>query len=213
MFQSATHICDIPVTDTEKQLINRDHDASLLRYVDSMRTHGHRAARIDPLDLVAREHVAALNPARYGLADKERRRRRYDVDGILWTKRVGEGTSEKGDMWSLDEIEGHLKSVYVGNIGYEVGCWVFFFPLSLLLNSLYVLSQYMHSPSRTERLWFSHLLESQMLPSPTDKPLFQIDHEKQKRIHKLLARSEVLDHFLQVKFPNLKRVGSCLSLI
>jgi len=51
-----------------------------------------------------------------------------------------------------------------------------------------------------------------MLPSPTDKPLFQIDHEKQKRIHELLARSEVLDHFLQVKFPNLKRVGSCLSL-
>jgi len=46
-----------------------------------------------------------------------------------------------------------------------------------------------------------------MLPSPTDKPLFQIDHEKQKRIHKLLARSEVLDHFLQVKFPNLKRAS------
>jgi len=88
-----------------------------------MRTHGHRAARIDPLDLIAREHVAALNPARYGLADRERK---YDVDGILWTKRVGEGTSEKGDMWSMDEIEGHLKSVYVGNIGYEVGCWVFF---------------------------------------------------------------------------------------
>ena len=94
--------------------------------------------------------------------------------------------------------------------------WVvefFFSPLFFfLLNSLYVLSHYMHSPSRTERLWFSHLLESQMLPSPTDKPLFQIDHEKQKRIHELLARSEVLDHFLQVKFPNLKRVGSCLSL-
>jgi len=89
-----------------------------------MRTHGHRAARIDPLDLIAREHVAALNPVRYGLADREKK---YDVDGILWTKRVGEGIHEKRDMWSLDEIEGHLKSVYVGNIGYEVGCWFFFF--------------------------------------------------------------------------------------
>lgn len=65
----------------------------------------------------------------------------------------------------------------------------------------------MHSPSKTERLWFSHLLESQTLPSPTDKPLLTIDEEKKRRIHALLARSEVLDHFLQAKFPNLKRVS------
>jgi len=56
------------------------------------------------------------------------RERKYDVRGILWTKRVGEEDSEneKGDMWRLDEIEGHLKSVYVGNIGYEVGLFFFF---------------------------------------------------------------------------------------
>ncbi|KAF5357075.1 hypothetical protein D9756_006778 [Leucocoprinus leucothites] len=170
---------------TEKQLANRHHNATLLRYVDSMRTHGHRAARIDPLDLIAREEVAALNPARYGLVDREKK---YDVDGILWTKRVGEerrGVEREGEMWTLDQIERHLKSVYVGNIGYE----------------------YMHSPSKTERLWFSHLLESQTLPSPTDKPLLGVDDEKKKRIHELLARSEVLDHFLQAKFPNLKRYG------
>ncbi|KAF9445181.1 2-oxoglutarate dehydrogenase, E1 component [Macrolepiota fuliginosa MF-IS2] len=165
---------------TQKQLSNRHHNATLLRYVDSMRTHGHRAARIDPLDLIHRDEVAALDPTRYGLTE---RGKRYDVDGILWTKRVGDGEGE--ELWTLEEIERHLRGVYVGKIGYE----------------------YMHSPSKTERLWFSHLLESQTLPSPADKPLLVVDEEKKRRIHELLAKSEVLDHFLQAKFPNLKRYG------
>lgn len=65
----------------------------------------------------------------------------------------------------------------------------------------------MHSPSKTERLWFSHLLESQSLPSAEDRPITVVDQEMKKRIHGLLARSEVLDNFLQLKFPNLKRVS------
>lgn len=65
----------------------------------------------------------------------------------------------------------------------------------------------MHSPSKTERLWFSHLLESESLPEPDAVPLLRVDTpEKKKRIHDLLARSEVFDNFLQAKFPNLKRV-------
>ena len=63
----------------------------------------------------------------------------------------------------------------------------------------------MHSPSKTERLWFSHLLESKSLSS--EDTLLVINEEKKRRIHKLLARSEVLDNFLQLKFPNLKRVN------
>ncbi|KAF8156045.1 thiamine diphosphate-binding protein [Crassisporium funariophilum] len=166
---------------TQTQLQNRATNAPLLRYVDSMRTHGHRAARIDPLDLIQREEVAALSPERYGLVDAEHK---YNVNGILWTKPVGE-LGETEEWWSLREIREHLRRVYVGNIAYE----------------------YMHSPSKTERLWFSHLLESQSLPSPEDAPLVVIDHEKKKRIHELLARSEVFDNFLQLKFPNLKRYG------
>lgn len=65
----------------------------------------------------------------------------------------------------------------------------------------------MHSPSKTERLWFSHLLESQSLPNPEDAPLVAVDEAKKRRIHGLLARSEVFDNFLQLKFPNLKRYG------
>ncbi|PPQ78664.1 hypothetical protein CVT25_010552 [Psilocybe cyanescens] len=166
---------------TDVQLANRARNSHLLRYVDSMRTHGHRAAHIDPLDLIHREEVAALFPERYGLNDDDKV---YDVNGILWTKRVGEA-GEGEELWSFRQIRKHLRKVYVGNIAYE----------------------YMHSPSKTERLWFSHLLESQSLPSPEDTPLVQMDANKKKRIHELLARSEVFDHFLQLKFPNLKRYG------
>jgi len=136
-----------------------------------MRTHGHRGAFIDPLDLLRRERVAALNPERYGLDDPHRT---FDVDGILWT---GEGKQE----WTLDKITSFLDSIYVSRIAYE----------------------YMDLPSKTERLWFAKLLESQN----SLEPMTAVDAERQKRIHALLAKSEVLDNFLQVKFPNLKRYG------
>ncbi|KAI0367415.1 dehydrogenase E1 and transketolase domain-containing protein 1 [Pilatotrama ljubarskyi] len=159
---------------TPAQLQNRTVNAPLLRYVDSLRTHGHRAARIDPLDLLQREEVAALNPARYGLDDPSRT---YDINGIVWTRPVGEDAGP--EHWPLERITSHLREVYVGRIAYE----------------------YMHSPSKTERLWFSHLLESE---SATDRRLAA---DERKRIYELLAQSEVFDQFLQVKFPNLKRYG------
>lgn len=171
---------------TDAQLENRYINAPLLRYVDSMRTHGHRAARIDPLDLIQREEVAALDPKRYGLTDESKK---YNVNGIIWTKPVGSASGAQEEWWTLDEIARHLRRVYVGQIAHE----------------------YMHSPSKTERLWFSHLLESETLPSQgrddNHGPFSAIDKEMKRRIHGLLARSEVLDNFLQLKFPNLKRYG------
>lgn len=143
-----------------------------------MRTHGHRAARIDPLDILHREEVAALDPARYGLTDPSQK---FDVNGIVWTKPVGYqgANADTEQLWTLEEIVRHLRTVYVGPIAYE----------------------YMHSPSKSERLWFSHFLESRAVNSG------EVDEKKKRRIHELLARSEVLDHFLQLKFPNLKRYG------
>ena len=107
--------CCFFCADTQTQLQNRASNAALMRYVDSMRTHGHRAARIDPLDLIHREEVAALSPARYGLVDEEKK---YNVNGILW-RRVGE-FGEEEDWLSLRDITEHLRKVYVGNIAYEV---------------------------------------------------------------------------------------------
>ncbi|KAF5342572.1 hypothetical protein D9611_001560 [Ephemerocybe angulata] len=169
---------------TATQLKNRADNAALQRFVDSMRIHGHRSARIDPLDLIHREDVAALNPQRYGLGiGEEGLNEKFNVDGIVWSKRVGQSAGE--ELWTLEEIVNRLRGVYVGNIGYE----------------------FMHSSSKTERLWFSHLLESQSLPKLEDHPLSVIDEQKKKRIYELLARSEVFDNFLQAKFPNLKRYG------
>jgi len=59
----------------------------------------------------------------------------------------------------------------------------------------------MHSPSKSERLWFSHFLESKSAFQPA------LGNEHKERIQKLLSRSEVFDNFLQQKFPNLKRVS------
>ena len=160
-------------SDTPEQLTNRATNAPLLRYADALRTHGHRAASIDPLDLLRRERVAALEPTRYGLTDPSAT---YNVDGILWT---GEGHG-KGQNWSLDQITGFLNAVYVGRIAYE----------------------YMDLPSKTERLWFAHLLESEAA-----NVVHPMAPERQRRMHELLARSEVFDTFLQAKFPNLKRYG------
>jgi probable 2-oxoglutarate dehydrogenase E1 component DHKTD1 len=159
-------------------LENRAKNAPLLRYVDSLRTHGHRAARIDPLDILQREEVAALDSTRYGLVDQSKE---YNVNGIIWNAPVGSESLED-TWWTLGDITRHLRSVYVGRIAYE----------------------YMHSPSKIERLWFSHLLESQYLP-PLQSP--RLPNQDRRRIHALLARSETFDHFLQVKFPNLKRYG------
>jgi probable 2-oxoglutarate dehydrogenase E1 component DHKTD1 len=152
-----------------------------------MRIHGHRAARIDPLDLMQRVEVAALDPARYGLLDPSQK---FDVNGIVWTQPVQAGDlhtagdeREAGEFWSLEDITRHLRAVYVGRIAYE----------------------YMHSPSKTERLWFSHLLEAE---DPNSAFILgDVSNQRKKRIHGLLARSETFDQFLQVKFPNLKRYG------
>ena len=115
------------VADTQSQLENRASNAALMRYVDSMRIHGHRAARIDPLDLIHREEVAALSPARYGLVDEEKK---YNVNGILWRRARDLGGEE--DWLSLKDITEHLRKVYVGNIAYEVR----FRPLYLLFKFL-----------------------------------------------------------------------------
>lgn len=155
---------------TQEQLANRAENAPLLRYVDSLRTHGHRAARLDPLDLLSREEVAALDPTRYGLNDPSAT---YDVNGIVWT-------SKTSQPWTLESITRHLRDIYVDRIAYE----------------------YMHSPSKEERLWFSHLLESD---PPTESR--KISDAERENIWQTLAKSEALDKFLQVKFPNLKRYG------
>jgi probable 2-oxoglutarate dehydrogenase E1 component DHKTD1 len=65
----------------------------------------------------------------------------------------------------------------------------------------------MHSPSKTERLWFSHILEARSSSSSRSRTPALPGAAQKKRIHTLLAQSETFDQFLQLKFPNLKRYG------
>ncbi|KAI8990264.1 oxoglutarate dehydrogenase, E1 component [Pilobolus umbonatus] len=77
----------------------------------------------------------------------------------------------------LKTILDHLQAVYCGKIAYE----------------------FMHIPNTSERRWWYHAVES------WEKPKFSV--KEKKRIHKILAKSEVFDQFLAKKFPNVKRYG------
>nr|XP_019012250.1 oxoglutarate dehydrogenase (succinyl-transferring), E1 component [Kwoniella pini CBS 10737]OCF51031.1 oxoglutarate dehydrogenase (succinyl-transferring), E1 component [Kwoniella pini CBS 10737] len=169
---------------------SRNANAPLLRYVESVRRHGHRAAQIDPLDLMERDPVGALDPARYGLKEAHA----YPLQGILHTPPSIKPTippttsaperSETGEgsdvTMSLEKIKQHLMDVYVDKIGFE----------------------YMHCPEKNERLWFSHHVETEASSFP-----HPFESDRKKHIWELLMRSEELDKFLGKKFPNLKRYG------
>ncbi|KAG1472116.1 hypothetical protein G6F56_001733 [Rhizopus delemar] len=153
---------------TAKELSNRMKHGSLLRMVQAYRTHGHEGAQLDPLDIMKRKEVLALNPERYGLGKEEN----YSLEGILHVNdSMQESTSD------FKTILNHLQAVYCGKIAYE----------------------FMHLPSASERRWWYHAVESWQKP--------ELDETQKKQIHKILAKSEVFDHFLAKKFPNVKRYG------
>ncbi|KAF9652772.1 2-oxoglutarate dehydrogenase, E1 component [Thelephora ganbajun] len=162
---------------SERQLRNHVENAPLLQYVEAFRTFGHAAAKIDPLELLRRERVPALDPARYDLTDPSKE---YNVNGIIWTKPVG-SNEEQDEWWTLSKITQHLHATYVGGLAYEFN----------------------HSSSHTEALWFAHYLESRKRGGDR----CELPPERKKRIHDLISRSESFDHFMQAKFPNLKRYG------
>ena len=123
-----------------------------------------------------REEVAALDPARYGLTD---RNKLYNVNGIVWLNSVEDRIAGRMEtLLPLSEIVHHLRSVYVGRIAFE----------------------YMHSPIKSERLWWSHFLESAKGPQ-------LLSRDEKRKIWSLMMHSEVFDRFLQTKFPNFKRYG------
>jgi probable 2-oxoglutarate dehydrogenase E1 component DHKTD1 len=135
------------------------------------------AAKIDPLDLLRRERVPALDPTRYNLTDPNKE---YNVNGIIWTKPVGSDEGQD-EWWTLSKITQHLHATYVGGLAYEFN----------------------HSSSHTEALWFAHYLESRKCEGGR----CELPPERKRRIHDLVSRSESFDHFMQAKFPNLKRYG------
>jgi 2-oxoglutarate dehydrogenase complex dehydrogenase (E1) component-like enzyme len=82
-----------------------------------VRNHGHRAAHIDPLDLIDREETEALNPRRYGLDDDTKE---YNINGIVFVGPFKTPRQDVNETWTLRRIREHLRSIYVGRIAYEV---------------------------------------------------------------------------------------------
>ncbi|RUS14432.1 hypothetical protein BC937DRAFT_93843 [Endogone sp. FLAS-F59071] len=126
---------------TTEELANRIENGSLLRLVIAYRSHGHSGAYLDPLDIMERKNVLALDPSRYGLTDPHKV---YNLSGIL---HVNESKTDKSsrDEAPFGVIIEHLKKVYSGRIAYE----------------------FMHIPDASERRWFYHAVESWERPAMT----------------------------------------------
>ncbi|KAJ3412904.1 hypothetical protein HDV05_008768 [Chytridiales sp. JEL 0842] len=155
-------------TVTPEQIENRSQGANLVRLVVAYRTHGHRLAGLDPLDLTPKDSstLPELDPARYGLKGSDR----YKIDGIV---KMPGGLKEA----TVDEVVDNLKKTYLGSIGFEFG----------------------HIPNPSERRWLDERVESFEQKEPSK--------DLKKRIMQLLTKSEVFDHFMAKRFPQVKRYG------
>ncbi|KAI9095871.1 thiamine diphosphate-binding protein [Phlyctochytrium arcticum] len=78
---------------------------------------------------------------------------------------------------TMPEILQHLKAAYCHRIGFE----------------------FTHIPNLSERKWFANLVESSRSKT--------LASEEKKHIAGLLTRSEVFDHFMAKRFPQVKRYG------
>lgn len=61
-----------PVVDAEysaEELDIRNKNSNLLRLVYAYRSHGHRMANLDPLNMAPVDHAKELDPARYGIKE------------------------------------------------------------------------------------------------------------------------------------------------
>ncbi|CAG8435886.1 6888_t:CDS:10 [Diversispora eburnea] len=152
---------------TTEELSNRIENAGLLRLITAYRTFGHRAADLDPLGIMKREEIKALDHLRYIFTTDPNKL--YNLKGILFVN--------SKDKATLDSILSHLLKVYCGKVAYE----------------------FMHIPNASERRWFYRIIESFESISLTSK--------EKIRIFEVLAKSEVFDHFMAKRFPQVKRYG------
>ncbi|KAI8614955.1 dehydrogenase E1 and transketolase domain-containing protein 1 [Chytriomyces sp. MP71] len=79
---------------------------------------------------------------------------------------------------SLEEIVQRLNRTYAGSVGFE----------------------FAHLPNVSERRWCNELVETMY----ADR---RVDQDSKKRMMYLLSRSEVFDHFMAKRFPQVKRYG------
>lgn len=182
-----------PESFTAQELSNRARNASLLRLVESYRRHGHRAAKLDPLDLVERAEVPALDARRYGFKLPDSFDVRADLkSSVLPDEPLPDATKpldtrgildfppelkDNGEGRSIEQIATWLEETYCQGVGYE----------------------FMHLPDKGERRFLEQLLESshsRVIPP-----------ERQLEQWRLLVASETFDAWAAKRFPQVKRYG------
>ncbi|KAI9346426.1 thiamine diphosphate-binding protein [Zopfochytrium polystomum] len=160
---------------SSEELTNRAKGSNLVRLVNAYRTHGHRLASLDPLNLTPQDSSALpeLDPARYGLNGSDT----FAIKGIL---------SAPGDVqhMTVNEAIAHLQNTYVGRIGFE----------------------FAHIPDASERRWLDQTVEARKTSSSSSSSS-NLTNDQRKRILEILSRSEVFDHFMAKRFPQVKRYG------
>ena len=119
---------------TPDEIENRNRNSNLLRLVYAFRSHGHRQANLDPLNLTPDEKVPELDISRYGLPPTGTT---FNLGGIVHVGKTSDPSISR-DKAPIETIIKHLKESYCGRIGFE----------------------FAHIPTTAERRWFAQLVES-----------------------------------------------------
>jgi 2-oxoglutarate dehydrogenase complex dehydrogenase (E1) component-like enzyme len=121
--------------------------------------------------------IPDINLSVYGL-DKVPANQQIPLAGLL---NIGKDTA------TLGEIVDHLKKAYCGKIATE------FFHHQVW----YIILEIYSFKKPEQKRWFADQVEA--------LPRSQISVDEKRRAYKLISEAEVFDHFMQKKFPFVKR--------
>ena len=170
-----------------------------MRLVDAYRRHGHRAARLDPLNLAERPPVAALDPRRYGFALPDG----YELAPEYCSEALPPVLPELSDpsrKWATVRRPRRALLIVQAGVIYGTGEEHTVVEVLERLQATYTRSigvEFMASPNKHEREWVSRLLE--------EAHLRPVSTEQRLRNFRLLAGSAAFDRFCAKRFPSVKR--------
>lgn len=152
------------IADASLGAIDWSAEAKVMDIIQAYRRLGHRQALINPLSKES-PHPELLQLEKFGLSQKDLHRK---FQAGKW---VGLGLA------SLEQIIDHLRSVYCGTVGVEIG----------------------HINDVAVRDWLLQRLEGERALART------LSNEDKKRIHFRLAESEGFERFLHTRYVAQKR--------
>ncbi|KXS18095.1 2-oxoglutarate dehydrogenase, E1 component [Gonapodya prolifera JEL478] len=171
---------------TEQEVENRLKHANLVRLTNEYKREGYRMAQLDPLGLAehhskATDAVPELVPERFGIDPQGKKGKRlYNLTGIVTMPQ-----EPNPESVPVEAVLAHLQDAYCGKIAFE----------------------FMHLPDAGERRWWAENVERMAGQKSQDGGLGWISDARRRRLWQVLTKSEVFDHFMAKRFPNVKRYG------